>query len=633
VLDLVPHSVVIADFVTDPFPIRIDEKMTLKATVYNKKKETLSGVAVTWKSSSAAATVNAVTGELKGLDIGTAVITVTTANAVFGKGNVDVRTNVASVTINEAPLPTMIMTDTKNLTVTIKDFAGKVIPNGAKTVIWDVKNTTAGTAPVASISAGGTLTALAEGKAEIVATVQGVKSVPAGIEVLDNLPHHIDIDGNTVPKRVNLRKGGVSTLTAKVFNKVNALLKNETVTWKSFDKTVVNVLDQGRPGDPNTTDLTAMGVGIASIIARDGGVSVTVPVTVVTDVDKIVILPQPLPPLTPGKTMQVSADVFSFTGKLIPTASVTWRSSKPTSVTVTSTGPLDANVTGVAPGIAEIFAENSGVVGKVTTGVYEPVVIASVSPLHGRAGSQVTIKGTGLLQGHGAQERILEFGTTQAKPSDIVDWFDNFIVVKTPSSLVPGAHPIKVTLVNSGQSSNVNQFFTVTNGMRYFRLTLIANDENKDMFGVGELKLWDAVANNWAAINMTGATTPAPKVVTWTANRWKVGQNRYTPDQGSGWKAFDGQDGTQRSAIECYQTDVPNSELKLDLGPTLRLSVSKYMLCSSGYFDVVGGYSLPKVWKLEASDDGVLWHLIDDHPTGPAVPSAKCEEFKVILEL
>ena len=307
--------------------LKVGESAALTATV---SPENATNKSVTWTTSDAkVATVDA-GGKVTGVAAGTATITVTTADG--GK------TATCKVTVTGTAV-TGVTLDKTTLSLRAGESAtltAAVAPDNAanKSVSWKSSNTA-----VATVDAGGKVTAVAPGSATItVTTADGNKTASCQVTVTAST---VAVTGVTLePSTLNLEAGGTGKLTATI-NPSNAT--NKSVSWSSDNTSVARVSADG------TVTAVAPGSATVTVTTADGNktASCTVTVTASTVAVTGVTLDQSAMTLTEGETGRLTATINpgDATNK-----SVSW-SSDNTAVAQVS---ADGTVTAVAPGSAVI---------------------------------------------------------------------------------------------------------------------------------------------------------------------------------------------------------------------------------------------------------------------------------------
>ncbi len=285
---------------------------------------------VAWTSSDTTVAAVSPTGLVSAIKVGTATVTVKTADGGFTASCV-VTVNPVSVTgvsLNPSSASVAIG-KTQQLT------AALVPANATNTALtW---SSSAGA--VATVSSAGLVTGVASGTAIItVTTADGGFTATSTITVTTT----VAVTG------VSLETTSVGLLTGKTLQLTATMspgaATNKTVTWSSSNSSVASVSTSGL--------VTGVAVGSATITVTtaDGGytasclVSVTVGPVSVTSVSL-----SPIPPsyLEVGQTYQLAAAIYPSNAT---NQSVTWTSSNTAIATVSSTGL----VTGIALGSAMI---------------------------------------------------------------------------------------------------------------------------------------------------------------------------------------------------------------------------------------------------------------------------------------
>ncbi|MDR1200175.1 MAG: Ig-like domain-containing protein, partial [Tannerellaceae bacterium] len=245
--------------------LKVGEKQTLNAAV---EPQNATDKTVTWSSSAPAiAEVNASTGEVTAIAVGTAGITATTANGKISKCAVTVAENVIGVTgVRITPATLALKAGDK------QTLAATVEPENAtdKTVTWS-----SSAATIAEVNAStGEVTAKAVGTATITATAGGVSGTCA-LTV-----NAVEVTGITItPAALDLTVGDKQTLAAAV-EPENAT--DKTVTWSSNAADIAEV-------NASTGEVTAKAVGTATITATAGGVSKTCAVTISPEPEPVLL--------------------------------------------------------------------------------------------------------------------------------------------------------------------------------------------------------------------------------------------------------------------------------------------------------------------------------------------------------
>ena len=309
----------------------IGETIQLTATVLDGNGQPVEGAAVTWSSGDASVASVDAGGLVTALSNGVARITATSGSASSG---IDVRVMQEAGSIVIEPMAVMLMSigETIQLTATVLDGNGQPVEGAA--VTWS-----SGDASVASVDAGGLVTALSNGVARITATSGSASS---GIDVRVMQTADSIVIG---PEEVMLMSIGETVqLTATVLDGNGQPVADVTVTWESGDASVATVSAQGL--------VTAVRNGVARITATSGSASAGIDVRVMQEAGSIVIGPEEVMLMSIGETVQLTATVLDGNGQPVADVTVTWESGDASVATVSAQGL----VTAVRNGVARITA-------------------------------------------------------------------------------------------------------------------------------------------------------------------------------------------------------------------------------------------------------------------------------------
>ena len=165
-LTVTPAPVATVTVAAPSGPIVVGQTVTLTDTVKDAAGNVLTGRVVTWSSSNPSkATVNSSTGLVTGVDSGSTTITATS----------ETKTGTATVVVHLVPVDSVIVTaaattiavgHTTTVTAVAKDANGATLSGRA--VSWSSNNTA-----VATVTSNGTVTGVAHGTANIIATIDG----------------------------------------------------------------------------------------------------------------------------------------------------------------------------------------------------------------------------------------------------------------------------------------------------------------------------------------------------------------------------------------------------------------------------------------------------------------------------
>lgn len=233
--------------------IEVGDKVTLKATV---KPSDATNQTVSWKSSASSVVSVSSSGKITAKKLGTATITVSTADGNFKKTcKVEVVKKVKSVELNKSSATLYLgKTLTLKATVTPSDAT-----NSAVTFTSDNKN-------VLTVSSKGVVTPVAPGTATVT-----VKTSDGGYKDTCKITVKRAVTGISLNKTsADIKSDATLTLKATI-KPSNAT--DKTVTWSSSNKKVATVSSKGV--------VTPVGKGTATITAKsENGLKATCKVTV-----------------------------------------------------------------------------------------------------------------------------------------------------------------------------------------------------------------------------------------------------------------------------------------------------------------------------------------------------------------
>jgi uncharacterized protein YjdB len=331
------------------------QDVQLVATATDATGNVLAGRVASWSSSNPTVATVASNGKVTTIAKGSASITATIdAKSASASISVDAvpPAPVASVTVT-LNAPSITVGQSTQAVAVLKDASGNVLTG--RTVIWSSAAT-----ELATVSATGSVSAVAAGTATISATSEGV----AGTATIVIQP------GTPAPVATVTLSATSTTMSAGQSQPVTVVLKDaqgntlsgRTISWRSSNLAVVTVAPDGK--------VTAIGAGTATITAtsetKSGSLAFTV--TAPTAPVASVTLSATGTSLAIGQTMQVSAVLKDGHGVVLTGRPITWSSSAPNVASVSGSGV----VTGVAGGTAMISASSEGVTGSIAFSVNAP---------------------------------------------------------------------------------------------------------------------------------------------------------------------------------------------------------------------------------------------------------------------
>ena len=323
------------------------------ATVYDQHGRVMTGVPVSWRSSSPPVATVGQAGLVTAAGNGSAHVAAMAGEAK-DSARVVVQQRPASLWIRPGhPLRMESLADTARLSAEVLDPNGRVI--AGVTVIWSAADTT-----VATVNQAGLVTAVANGSTNIKATSGSlvdfvtvtVRQVPAVVRISpDDDTLRFGILGDTI------------RLSAEVLDANGHMVEGVQVAWATSDLGVATINRDGL--------LTAMGNGIATISASTHTVTASTRV----EVDQVPVILNVLSTtdlLAIGDSVRMTAQAFDAGGSPIVDADFTWTSSDTRVATVNRQGWVYA----VAAGVAEITATLKGLSASATLVTASPDEIA-----------------------------------------------------------------------------------------------------------------------------------------------------------------------------------------------------------------------------------------------------------------
>ena len=248
---------------------------------------------------------------------------------------------VATVTVT--PLTqTLVVGATGTLTATLADAAGR--PITGRPITWTSHRT-----EVATVSASGVVTAVAEGVAQIDATSEG-KYATANIVVTRVPVARLEI----TPAAMTIAEGQTGALSATTYAANGAILVGRTITWQSGDATIATVDAIG--------DVTGVRAGTVTITAESEGKTTTRDVTVRAEPVATVTVSPLAPALETGDVFSLLVSLQDAAGRFLSGRTITWSTSNAAVATVAPNG----QVTVRGPGEVTITATSEGKSASVT---------------------------------------------------------------------------------------------------------------------------------------------------------------------------------------------------------------------------------------------------------------------------
>ena len=312
---------------------------------------------ITWSSGNSAVAFVSATGSVTGIAVGATAATAS-ADGLTASAPVTVAAIPAASVVVSPSSVSLVAGDSAKLSAVVRDASGAPLANRA--VNWSTSNH-----GIATVSAGGTVTAVAAGSASVRAQVDGITTnVPVSVAAPPPAPvASIAVTLNPV----SLTVGQNAQATAVLHDANGNALTGRAVTFSSANPEVATVSSTGA--------VTAVSAGSASIVASSEGqtgaanltVNAPAPAPVAT-----VALSASSTTLAIGATMQVVVTLKDAAGNVLTGRTVGWTSSNLGIATVTATGLVRA----VASGTVTVTASSEGKTGSIGFTVSPPPVAA-----------------------------------------------------------------------------------------------------------------------------------------------------------------------------------------------------------------------------------------------------------------
>ena len=313
--------------------------------------------------------------------------------------------------------------ETLQLTATVLDQNGQ--PIASAPVSWAIDDNS-----VATVDAGGLVTAVQNGSATVSATSSSASGT-ASVTVAQRLAS-IDVS----PAADTLFAVGDSLqLTAEPFDANGNPVQDATITWSSEDDAVATVDSNGL--------VTAAGNGTANITAAAGGASGTAAVTVSQVIVGMDVLPAATTFFSLGDTIRLVAAGVDANGHPGSNLTVTWMSENDAVAAIDSTGL----VTAVGTGSTDVFATSGELrdsAGVTVTQLASQVRVTPAVDTLNAVGDTVRLSAVALDK-NGNEVEDTDYIWSAPRP-DVVTVDDNGLV----TALGPGTGEIHVKATRAG---------------------------------------------------------------------------------------------------------------------------------------------------------------------------------------
>jgi uncharacterized protein YjdB len=321
--------------------IVVAQTLQLTAAPRDSAGGALAGRVVTWRSSNDAIATVSSSGLVVAFAAGNATITAT-SEGVNGTAAVRVRnTPVSAVVVNPAAT-TLAIGQTLQLTSQVTDANGNILTG--RTITY-----ASSTPAIATVTAGGLVTAVAQGTATITASSEG-KTGTATIQVVPVPVATVNVQ----PTTATVVAGSTQALTAQTLSASGAVLAGRTVAWTSGAPSVASVSSSGV--------VTGVAPGVALIFAVSEGKTGVSTITVVRPTVANVTIAPTTASISIAGSVSLRATATDANGNAVTGSAPSWSSSNSLIAVVSSQG----NVVGLLPGTVTITATIDGVSGTAT---------------------------------------------------------------------------------------------------------------------------------------------------------------------------------------------------------------------------------------------------------------------------
>lgn len=297
--------------------IAVGTTRNLAVVLRDVNNTVLTGRTVSWVSSNAAVATVSSTGAVNAISPGTATITATSEGR-NGSATIVVLARLASAVVLSPATATLVVGNTQLLTAQITDDQGNLITNRP---VSYASNQSA----VATVSAGGLVTAVSVGTATISATSEG-KVGTATITVIAVPVATVQL----TPATATVQTGATRTLVATARDASGATINGRAVQWTSGAPSIASVSTSGV--------VTGISPGVALVLATVDGITASASITVIVPPVATIIL-SPADPVIPLLgSVQLSASVRDAAGGVLTGRVVSWSSADESVAFVSSTG-------------------------------------------------------------------------------------------------------------------------------------------------------------------------------------------------------------------------------------------------------------------------------------------------------
>jgi uncharacterized protein YjdB len=350
--DLTPRTIAITPASITLGSIGATQQLAATAHASNN---TVVPVTISWTSSNTAVATVDVNGTVTAVANGSTTISAA-AGTISGTVQVTVEQVPTTVAVSPAPVTMAALGATQQLSAVARDANNHIVPG--TTAQWSSSS-----AAVATVSASGLVTAVANGTAVITAMIGSlagtatatVAQVASSVTVTPT-PSTLTSLGSTVQLTATARDAGGSTVSGTAF------------TWATSAAATATVSNAGL--------VTAVANGTSTITATTGSLSGAAVVTVAQAVASVSVAPTTVSLSSIGATQQLTATARDAGNSVVSGAPMTWTSSAAGVATVSATGL----VTSVAIGTATITAASGTRTAAAAVTVTQAIASVTVTP-------------------------------------------------------------------------------------------------------------------------------------------------------------------------------------------------------------------------------------------------------------
>ena len=342
---------------TDPVTLTDQgETRNLMAVSKDAGGTEIAGVTYSWLSDDEPVATVALDGTVTAVSDGVAKITASASGVISNAVEVTVALG-SVITVEVTPVGPLTLTSlgaTERLTAIAKDVVDEIVTG--VTFTWASDNEAA-----ATVSPNGTVTAVADGVANVTASVPGVPSNVVEVTVAQSVAV-VEV----TPANDTVLVANTTQLTAQPKDAEGNAMTGRTVTWSTGNPNIATVDGNGL--------VTGIGQGIVAITARSEGVDGFAAIVVITNnaVASLVVAPA-TDTIGIGQELQLEAELRDEFGTVLIGRVVTWVSDDVIVATVDANGVM----IGLTAGVVTITGTSEGVSGTSTITMV-PVSVASV---------------------------------------------------------------------------------------------------------------------------------------------------------------------------------------------------------------------------------------------------------------